>query len=481
MITLSNISSRLQHPKVLGSTDIQIKGVAFDSRKVAPGFLFVAVFGTNTDGHLYIKQAIADGAVALIVQEAQSDIPSEIACIQVENSAQALAIAASEFYGNPSAKLKLVGVTGTNGKTTIASLLFNTVQALGHKAGLVSTVDYRIHNKVYPSTHTTPDSLHLNKMLAEMVAEGCQYAFMEVSSHAAAQHRVFALQFAGGIFTNLTHDHLDYHKTFKEYLYAKKSFFDQLPKGAFALANADDKNGMVMMQNTKATKKTFGVRVPADFSARILEMDFNGMLLTLQQTECWVRFIGSFNASNLAAVVGTLSLLGFDKQTSLQTISAMMPVDGRFEPIAGKSGVTAIIDYAHTPDALENVLKTIREIDKTAKLISLVAAGGDRDKSKRPKMAQIARQYADRLILTSDNPRTEDPMTIIADMQAGLSDEQLKTTLVIADRREAIKTACMLAESGSIILIPGKGHETYQDIMNVKYPFNDKEIVAEFI
>lgn len=456
--------------------------IVFDSRKVKPGTLFVAVRGVTTDGHNFIPQAIESGAVAIICEELPNVINKKVCYIQAENASIALAEASAAFYGFPSEKIKLVGVTGTNGKTTIATTLYNLVTKAGFKAGLLSTVKNIIDGESIPASHTTPDSLSLNRMLADMVERGCEYCFIEVSSHAIVQHRVTALCFTGGIFTNITHDHLDYHHTFSEYIKAKKAFFDMLPKEAFALTNIDDKNGEVMLQNSNASKHSYSLMHPADFKAQILESDFNGMLLNINRNEIWSHFTGRFNAYNLLAIYGTAMLLGFESQESLSIISSLHAVDGRFQTFRSQNDITAIVDYAHTPDALNNVLLTISQIKISgARIITVVGAGGNRDKTKRPEMARVAALHSNKLILTSDNPRFEKPEDIISHMEQGLAIDYKTKTLKITDRREAIRTACMLAQPGDVILIAGKGHETYQEIEGVKHHFDDREIVLEIL
>ena len=459
-----------------GDRDRNISGIEFDSRLVKEGSLFIAVKGSKTDGHDYIQQAVASGAVAVICQTLPADIDKSIIWIKANDSAKALGLAASNFYGNPSAQLNLVGVTGTNGKTTIATLLYTMFVRLGYKCGLFSTVCNYINGKELPATHTTPDPIQINRLLSEMISEGCDYAFMEVSSHSADQKRIAGLKFRGGIFTNLTHDHLDYHKTFDNYLAAKKSFFDSLPSDAFALVNADDRNGKVMVQNCKAARYTFSVKGMADYRCGIIEQGFEGMGLRIQGEEVWTRFIGDFNASNLLAVFAASELLGENKKEILVILSDLYPVTGRLEVVKSAGGISGIVDYAHTPDALLNVIETINRIrEGGVQLITVVGAGGDRDKTKRPKMAAISAEGSNKIILTSDNPRTEDPEKILDDMEAGISPDLKRKTLRISDRREAIKTAVMLANKGDVILVAGKGHETYQEIKGVKYPFDDRE------
>ena len=459
-----------------GAKTAMIEGIEFDSRKVTSGCLFVAVKGYKTDGHNFIDAAVSSGAVAVICEYLPADPEKKICWIRTSNSAKALGQSASNYYGNPSASLRLVGVTGTNGKTTIATLLYEMFRRLGYKCGLFSTVCNYINDRELPATHTTPDPVQLNRLLSEMVESGCDFAFMEVSSHSADQERIAGLIFEGGVFTNLTHDHLDYHKTFDRYLAAKKSFFDILPAGAFALVNADDRNGRVMLQNCKARPYTFSVRGMADFRCGIIEQGFEGMGLRIQGEEIWTRFIGDFNASNLLAVYAVSELLGASRKEILTILSDLHPVAGRLEVIKSPGGISGIVDYAHTPDALSNVIDTLNKIrEGGVQLITVVGAGGDRDKTKRPKMAAICAEGSNKTILTSDNPRTEDPEKILDDMEAGITPELKRKTLRIADRHEAIKTAVMLANRGDVILIAGKGHETYQEIMGVKHHFDDRE------
>lgn len=458
------------------TTAVEIKNIRFDSRLVEQGDLFVATRGTVVDGHTFISKAIAQGAVAVVCETLPEEMPSNVAFVQVEDSAETLGILAANFYGNPSHNLTLVGVTGTNGKTTIATLLYQLMRALGYKVGLFSTVRNYVNDKPVEATHTTPNPMEMNALLAQMVETGCEYAFTECSSHAINQRRIAGLKFKGGIFTNLTRDHLDYHKTVENYLKAKKRFFDDLPADAFALTNLDDKNGLVMLQNTQATKKTYSLREFADFKTRILEDGFDGMLLEMNEHEIMLPFIGRFNASNLSAVFGTAVLLGFDEVEVLTKLSTLHAVSGRFETLRAPQGYTAIVDYAHTPDALDNVLSTINEIrEGEGNLITVVGCGGNRDKSKRPIMAKISVTQSDRVILTSDNPRFEDPQAILNDMLTGIDASNKRKVLVIVDRREAIKTACALAQRGDVILVAGKGHENYQIINDVKHHFDDKE------
>lgn len=463
---------------VIGSTEVEVTRIGFHSRSVEKGEMFFAIEGSAVDGHRFIDGAIDAGASVIVCQRLPEKLRDEVTYVVVDDSNKALGEIAANFYDNPSRKLKLVGVTGTNGKTTTATLLYDTFRALGYKVGLISTVVYRVDDKVIESTHTTPDAVRLNMMLAEMVDAGCEYCFMEVSSHSIVQNRISALHFVGGIFTNITHDHLDYHGTFAEYIRAKKLFFDGLPKEAFAITNIDDRNGMVMVQNTKAKVKTISLQSMADFRCRIVETLFDGMLLNIDSKELCVSFLGRFNAHNLLGVYATAVMLGADKNELLQVMSRLKAVSGRFEYLRSEKGVTAIVDYAHTPDALENVIVTINEIrTPDQKLYVVVGCGGNRDKTKRPKMAHIAASQSDLAILTSDNPRLESPEDILDDMRAGV--ERGDRSLCITDRREAIRTAVMMADSGDIILIAGKGHENYQDAGGVKHHFDDKEEVAQ--
>lgn len=465
-----------------GSADPAIGSVCFDSRQAKPGCLFVAVGGTTTDGHIFIDKTIELGAVAIVCEELPSQNREGVVYIQTSNSARALGVIASNFYDRPSDNLKLVGITGTNGKTTVATLLYQLFKELGYKTGLISTVQNHVHNTVVPSTHTTPDPIALNRLLADMVDVGCDYCFMEVSSHAVAQHRIEGLEFTGGVFTNLTHDHLDFHKTFDAYLKAKKAFFDGLHKSAFALVNVDDKNGRVMLQNTAAHKKTYALKTAADFKARIVENQFSGLLLNFDSAEVWFKMVGSFNAYNLLAVYGTAVLLEQDTTKVLTILSRLNGAEGRFDYVGTPEGVIGVVDYAHTPDAVQNVLSTIQNIRKgTEQVITVLGCGGDRDKAKRPVMAQVACDWSDKVILTSDNPRSEEPEEIIRDMDAGVMPNNRKKVLTIVDRREAIRTACHLAKPGDIILVAGKGHEKYQEIKGVKYPFDDKAILSELL
>lgn len=460
------------------AADCEVSGLCFDSRAVKPGDVFVATRGTAVDGHDFIAKAVEQGAVAVVCETLPENRAEGVVYVQTTDSAEALGVMASNFYGRPSQQLTLVGVTGTNGKTTIATLLYQLFRSLGYKVGLLSTVCNYVDDEAVESTHTTPDALELNALLARMVAAGCEYAFMECSSHAIDQRRIAGLRFRGGIFTNLTRDHMDYHKTVDNYLKAKKRFFDDLPRDAFALTNLDDKNGEVMLQNCAAQKKTYSIRTLADFKTRVLESSFEGMLLEMNGREISLPFVGRFNASNLTAVFGAAVLLGFDEDEILCRLSALHAVSGRFETIVSPSGVTAIVDYAHTPDALANVLATINDVRLgKGTLITVVGCGGNRDKGKRPMMAREAVNASNRVILTSDNPRDEEPQAILDDMLAGLDDEQKRCVLVIADRREAIKTAAALAQRGDVILVAGKGHENYQIVKGVKHHFDDHEEV----
>lgn len=482
MITkkLSRLLKEITVLETIGTTDKNVCSLASDSRKAEKEGIFVAVKGVTTDGHKYIPVVASNHVGAIICEEMPTSLEKGITYIRVENSAEALGRLASAWYDHPSRKLKLVGVTGTNGKTTTATLLYEMAKLEGYKAGLLSTVCNYIQDKAIPTTHTTPDPLTLNHLLNEMVEAGCDYAFMEVSSHATEQRRVAGLQFAGGIFTNLTRDHLDYHGTVDNYLNAKKKFFDMLPEDAFALVNADDKAGMVMIQNCKAKKYTYSLRSDADFRTKILETRLDGTLLMLNNREIEVQFTGKFNAYNLTGVYGAAILTGFAEEEVMVNMSRLVPVSGRFQTLHSPTGFTAIVDYAHTPDALVNVLDTIREIvGVDGEIITVVGAGGNRDTGKRPLMAQEAACRSDRLILTSDNPRFENPETIIAEMKAGLSGIELRRTICISDRREAIHTACSLAKKGTVVLVAGKGHEDYQEIEGVKHHFDDREVICE--
>ncbi len=462
----------------IGSIDREVAGIQFDSRKINANNLFVAQKGVSVDGHRFVDTAIEKGATTIVCEELPGETKPEVTYVQVEDSNKILGEIAAAFYGSPSSKMKVVGVTGTNGKTSIASLLHKLFRLQGYNVGLLSTISYKINEKEEVASHTTPDALKIQQLMAEMVGAGCEYCFMEVSSHAIHQQRIAGIQFAGGIFTNITHDHLDYHKTFAEYIKAKKAFFDGLTKDAFALVNADDKNGLVMLQNTKARKLTYSNRTMADYRCKVMESHFDGMLLSMDGQEIWTRFVGLFNASNLLAVYGTAVELEQDKGEVLTIISNLQSVQGRFETIRSEDGKYAIVDYAHTPDALKNVLEAISEIrTRNEQVITVVGAGGDRDKTKRPEMAQEALAASDKVILTSDNPRSEDPEAIIKDMEAGVEPQYKNKVVSIVSRRDAIKTAVMLAQSGDIILIAGKGHEDYQEVKGVKHHFDDREEV----
>ena len=477
---LNELLKNITPIRIIGNDDVEIKGVNIDSRRIKTGHLFVAMKGTQVDGHLFIGKAIELGAISVLCEDLPEVLQEGITYVQVESTEDAVGKVATLFYGDPSHKLKLVGVTGTNGKTTIATLLYNMFRKFGHKVGLLSTVCNYIDDVEVPADHTTPDPIELNELLAKMVEAGCEYAFMECSSHAIHQKRIGGLKFAGGLFTNLTRDHLDYHKTFENYRNAKKAFFDGLPKDAFAITNADDKNGMIMVQNTKATVKTYSIRTLADFRARILECHFEGMYLEIDGREVGVQFIGKFNVSNLLAVYGAAIMLGKKPEDVLLVLSTLHSVNGRLEPIHSPEGFTAIVDYAHTPDALVNVLNAIHEVlDGKGHVITVCGAGGNRDKGKRPLMAQEAVRQSDKVIITSDNPRFEEPQDIINDMLAGLNEQQMRKVISIVDRKEAIRTACMMAQKGDVVLVAGKGHETYQEIKGVKHHFDDKEVLHE--
>ena len=475
---LNKLVNGLDIIEVKGNMECDICGVQIDSRRVDKGHLFIAVRGTAADGHSYIGKAVEKGAAAILCETMPDNITEGVTYVRVKNTEQVTGEVATTFYGNPTSKMKLVGVTGTNGKTTIATVLYEMFRHLGYKVGLLSTVANYIDDEMIPTDHTTPDPITLNALLAEMAEKGCEYAFMEVSSHSIVQNRIGGLKFVGGIFTNITRDHLDYHKTFENYIKAKKLFFDNLPAEAFAITNADDKNGMVMVQNTKAKVLTYSVQSPADFKAKIIECHFEGMYLEVNGQEVGVQFIGKFNVSNLLAVYGATVMLGVDAHEALVALSAMKPVNGRFEALRSPSGYTAIVDYAHTPDALENVLNAIHAVlEGKGEVITVCGAGGNRDKGKRPLMAREAVKQSDKVIITSDNPRYEEPQDIINDMPAGLYDDDMKKVISIVDRRQAIKTACMMAKPGDVILIAGKGHEDYQDVKGVKHHFDDKEEV----
>lgn len=482
MTALKDILYKVAIEAVKGTTDVSVGKIEFDSRKIESDDVFVAIKGTVSDGHDFIEKAISLGAIAVVCEVLPETTHDGITYVQVADTSLALAYMSANYYGDPSAKLKLVGVTGTNGKTTIASLLYQMFKKAGYKVGLLSTVKILVDNKEYKATHTTPDSLTINHYINEMVEEGCDYCFMEVSSHGIHQKRTEGLHFTGGVFTNLSHDHLDYHPTFAEYRDVKKSFFDNLPKTAFAITNIDDKNGPVMLQNTKAKKRTYALKTYADYRAQILENQLSGLLLKINEQEVWVRLIGSFNAYNLLAIYGVAIELGIESQEALRLLSELESVSGRFQYIVSAGNITAIVDYAHTPDALENVLKTIEDIrTKNEQLITVVGCGGDRDTTKRPIMANIASTMSDKAIFTSDNPRSEKPEAIIEDMEKGVEPQNYKKTVSIVDRKQAIKTACQLAQPNDIILIAGKGHETYQEIQGVRHDFDDMKTVKELL
>ncbi len=481
MRTVQTLLDGINFQVLQGDIDMKVSGIAFDSREVSQDILFVAIAGTHVDGHQFLPQVLEKGCRTVIVEK-DVNLASEVTVIKVENSAQTLGRLACNFYDHPSKKLKLTGITGTNGKTTSTTLLFDLFTTMGHTCGLLSTVENRIGSRVIPSTHTTPNPLALNQLLAQMVEEGVEYAFMEVSSHAVHQHRIEGLEFAGAGFTNITHDHLDYHKTFGEYIRVKKSFFDGLSKSAFAVVNGDDKNGKVMLQNTKARTLCYALQSPADYKGKIIENSFMGLVMQFDGTEVVTPLVGTFNAYNLMLVYAIALELGKDKMEVLQTISALRPVQGRFQYFKSESGIIAIVDYAHTPDALENVLKTISGArSKEQKIITVVGCGGDRDAAKRPIMAKIAAEGSQQVVLTSDNPRTEDPMAILAQMEEGIPTEKQGAVLTISDRKQAIKTAVSLAKSGDILLIAGKGHEKYQEINGVKHDFDDVQITKEIM
>jgi UDP-N-acetylmuramoyl-L-alanyl-D-glutamate--2,6-diaminopimelate ligase len=479
---LKDILYKVAIESVHGSTDLTIEKIEFDSRKVSNNDVFVAIKGTLSDGHQFIDKAISLGATVVVCEDLPASLVENITYVKVRNSNQALAFLSANYYDNPSQKLKLVGITGTNGKTTIASLLYQMFKKAGYKVGLLSTVKIMVDEVEYKATHTTPDSLTINKYLDEMVEIGCEFCFMEVSSHGIHQKRTESLHFEGGVFTNLSHDHLDYHETFAEYRDVKKSFFDGLPKSAFAITNVDDKNGEVMFQNTAARKKSYALKTYADFKAQILENQLTGLVLKINNEEVWTKLIGSFNAYNILAIYGVALELGIESTEALRLLSELESVSGRFQFVISTTKITAIVDYAHTPDALENVLKTIENIrTKNEQLFTIVGCGGDRDKTKRPIMANIAATFSDKAIFTSDNPRTENPQTIIEEMEAGVEGQNFKKTISILDRKQAIKTACQMANSGDIILIAGKGHETYQEINGVRQDFDDMQIVQELL
>ena len=477
---LSELLIGIEGLTVTGKPDLAIEGIAFDSRRVGHGFLFAALPGTTVDGHQFVQVAIEKGAVAILCEQLPEIQDANTTWIECSNSSKVLGQIASKYYGNPSEGMKVVGITGTNGKTTTATLLYRLFKELGHKAGLLSTVCNYIDNEQLPATHTTPDPLQIQELMSKMEVAGCEYCFMEVSSHAIDQDRISGIKFDGGVFTNLTHDHLDYHKTFIAYRDAKKKFFDQLSSAAFSLTNVDDKNGMVMLQNTSAEKLTYSGKALADFKVKVLESHFDGMLININGSEVWTHFVGNFNAYNLLAVYGTAIALGADKDEVLRVMSLLRPVAGRFETFRSPMGIFAVVDYAHTPDAIKNVLSSINEVRTgNETLFTVVGAGGDRDRTKRPEMAFEAASASDRVILTSDNPRSEDPEAIIAEMQKGVPANKHSKVVSITNRKEAIRTACMMAKPGDIILIAGKGHENYQEIKGVKHHFDDREIVRE--
>ena len=476
MKLLSDLLCTTDLIEVVGYTDLNLANVSFDSRNICTDSLFVAINGFNVDGHNFIQSAIDSGATAVVAQEFLIDKPEHVTFIKVEDSSKCFGIIASNFYNNPSHKLKLIAVTGTNGKTTIATLLHELFQSIGHKSGLLSTIENKVDHAVYESTHTTSDALAINKMLSKMVDEGCEYCFMEASSHAIHQNRIYGLEIDGAIFTNITHEHLDYHQTFDDYILAKKKLFDQISPSSFALVNKDDKHAETMLHHCSANHYTYAKKSMADYNVRVLESQFEGLLLNINGCEIWSRLVGDFNAYNLAAIFGCAHLLGLDETEALTAISTLHFVNGRFDVIRSTSGLIGIVDYAHTPDALKNVLQTITHVKSSeSKIITVIGCGGDRDKDKRPIMTSVAAQWSDKIIITSDNPRNEDPSTIITDMQKGLTTKDLPKTLSISDRREAIKTACSLAQSNDVILIAGKGHEKYQEIKGQKLPFDDKE------
>jgi UDP-N-acetylmuramoyl-L-alanyl-D-glutamate--2,6-diaminopimelate ligase len=482
MAELKDILYKVSLTAAYGDMNVSVTGVTSDSRQVQPGYVFVAVRGTQTDGHQFITKAVELGASAVVCETLPETIYEKTTFVTVKDSAQSLGIIAANFSGNPSQKLKLVGVTGTNGKTTVATLLYKLFGALGYRCGLISTVDYRIIDQVLPSTHTTPDPVQLNALLKQMVDAGCTYAFMEVSSHAIHQERIAGLHFTGAIFTNITHDHLDYHKTFENYIKAKKKFFDDLPVGSFSLVNADDKRGMVMLQNTRAKKCSFGLKKMVDYKGKIISNTIHGLEMEIDGKTVWFKMIGDFNAYNLLAVYGAAVLLDQPGDQVLTVLSSLHGAAGRFELVSPGAKITTIVDYAHTPDALKNVLETIRAIRSgNEQIITVVGCGGNRDKTKRPLMGAIAVRYSDKVVLTSDNPRDEDPMAIIHQMQEGIGPSDKRKTLVIADREEAIKTACLMANANDIVLVAGKGHETYQEIQGVKHPFDDREVVGRMV
>ena len=482
MKKVADILSGIQDYQSTGPTDLEITGVCFDSRKVVAGNIFVAVRGTRVDGHDFIHDAIAGGCTAVVCETLPDKREKEICYIRVESAGYALGVICSNFFDQPSKKLKLIGVTGTNGKTTVATLLYRIATRLGYRSGLISTIEVLISDRSVEATHTTPDALQINRTLAEMVKEDCSYCFMEVSSHAIDQNRIAGLRFAGGIFTNLTHEHLDYHKDFRHYLNSKKIFFDNLPAASFALTNLDDRNGRIMIQNCQARAKTYSLKTISDFKGRVLESHFDGMQLKINDRDVWTTFMGEFNAYNILAVYACCLILSFDKNDVLTALSGLRPVRGRAEVVTGKSGVVTIVDYAHTPDALKNIIESVDRIRSGGqKLITVVGAGGNRDREKRPLMGSIAASGSDRVILTSDNPRDESPEAIIDEMKTGITEDEMEKVLSIVDRKEAIKTAIMLAGRGDIVLVAGKGHETYQDIAGKKIHFNDLEVIHKIM
>lgn len=482
MATLKDILYKVSLITSSGDMGLPVKSVCFDSREVEKGSVFVAIKGTVTDGHDYIEKAVANGAIAVVCEHKPGQVSEGATYVEVENSARALGIIAANFYHNPSSKLQLVAITGTNGKTTCATLLHKLFMELGYNTGLLSTVNNKINDSIIETTHTTPDAIKVNELLSVMVKNGCTHCFMEASSHAIAQERMAGLQLVGAVFTNISHDHLDYHKTFDEYIKVKKRLFDDLPSSAFALVNIDDKRGMVMLQNTKAKKRTYALKMISDFKAKVLSNTLQGLELEIDSKNVWFKLIGDFNAYNLLAVYATAVLLGEDQDEALKVLSDLQTAPGRFEQVWSRSNITAIVDYAHTPDALENVLSTIKNFRTgNEQVITVVGCGGNRDKTKRPLMAGIACRYSDKAILTSDNPRHEDPEDIIKDMQQGVGASNYKKTLVVPDRKEAIKTACSIAGDHDIILVAGKGHETYQEIKGVRYEFDDKKVLAEML
>ncbi len=478
MMVLKDILHGIPVRQVVGNLNVVVESLCFDSRKAAPGSMFVAVKGVQTDGHLYIDDVVAQGALVVLCEELPATTSDAVTYVQVDDTAFALGVSAANYFGNPSKKLRLVGITGTNGKTTIATLLYKLFRKLGYETGLLSTVHNMVGDRIVAATHTTPDPIVLNSLLHDMVESGCDYCFMEVSSHAIVQQRIAGLNFAGGVFTNITHDHLDFHKTFDEYIKAKKAFFDGLDRFAFALSNADDKNGAVMLQNTFAHRKTYGIKSMADFKVKVVESHFDGMLLYLDGQEVWVKLVGGFNAYNILAVYGAAILLEQETMKVLTALSTITGAEGRFDIAISDKGVVGVVDYAHTPDAVKNVLETIHGLRKNKEhVITVLGCGGDRDKTKRPQMASVAVRNSDKLIITSDNPRSEDPMQIIHDMEAGIPKDRKRNVFSIADRREAIRAACHLAQPGDIVLVAGKGHEKYQEIDGKRYDFDDKEIL----